>query len=604
MKPVICLILSLWVLLLGTAEEAIAELEMVHSIKALMGYVHSQQQPPEEEWWTFSMMGARVGYMYSRIEEGTYEGEEILKEYSEVVIEMDREGISFRMVTTTLYYWTPDWTLRYFLETTDENGEKTTVEGKVEGSVLIVRTTLAGVTMEEEYTLQEGTVFLQRALEDAFAERGLTVGDRFTVQGFDVDFLKVVDMSVEILMEETITYQGEDKRVVVVNYTMEGLTITSWVTPDGEVYKQDVMGIMTIIRTSKEEALSAIEDFDVMVSSRVPVIGELSPFGTPSLTVKVTLTEGDVLSTFPETERQKVTANAGASEGFLRICMIEITESDALSLPIQAAEFSDYLKPTVYVQSDDPQIQQQARKILGEENNAWAAAKKLCTWVYQNIKEKNYSVGFASAKQTLESLEGDCTEHTVLFAALARAVGIPTKLCDGIVPGYDGFGYYHAWAKVYVGKWVAVDPTWNQYQADAAHIQLGEAIGTETSLLEMSIGVLRVMGKLTIEVWDEDVVAVVEMETDALPTAYVLYPNMPNPFNPSTLIRYTLPKAGYVELTLYNTLGQIVEHLVSHTQPAGYHAVIWKAKDRSSGIYFYRLKVGSFIETRKALLVR
>jgi hypothetical protein len=88
-----------------------------------------------------------------------------------------------------------------------------------------------------------------------------------------------------------------------------------------------------------------------------------------------------------------------------------------------------------------------------------------------------------------------------------------------------------------------------------------------------------------------------------LPKEFVLENNFPNPFNPSTTIRYGLPRKSQVSLTVYNTLGQQVSQLVSGEQEAGYHEVRFDASGLSSGVYFYRLSTSSFVETKKLLLL-
>ncbi len=87
-------------------------------------------------------------------------------------------------------------------------------------------------------------------------------------------------------------------------------------------------------------------------------------------------------------------------------------------------------------------------------------------------------------------------------------------------------------------------------------------------------------------------------------TYYSLSQNYPNPFNPSTAIGYSLPQTAVVSLRIFNTLGEEVVSLVSEQKEAGYHQTTWNASNVPSGIYFYRLRVGDFTETKKMILLR
>jgi hypothetical protein len=80
--------------------------------------------------------------------------------------------------------------------------------------------------------------------------------------------------------------------------------------------------------------------------------------------------------------------------------------------------------------------------------------------------------------------------------------------------------------------------------------------------------------------------------------------NYPNPFNPSTTIRYGLPSMAHVTLSIFNTLGQQVATLVNETQDAGYHDARFDASGLASGVYFYRMQAGNFIQAKKLLLLR
>jgi len=89
-----------------------------------------------------------------------------------------------------------------------------------------------------------------------------------------------------------------------------------------------------------------------------------------------------------------------------------------------------------------------------------------------------------------------------------------------------------------------------------------------------------------------------------IPTKFALYQNYPNPFNPSTTISYDLPERSRVKLTVYNLLGQEVATLVNGEQEPGRYSVKFDASGLPSGIYFYRLEAGNFIEQKKMILIK
>ena len=93
-------------------------------------------------------------------------------------------------------------------------------------------------------------------------------------------------------------------------------------------------------------------------------------------------------------------------------------------------------------------------------------------------------------------------------------------------------------------------------------------------------------------------------EHDILPKLFSLENAYPNPFNPTTLISYDLPRSTHVMLVVYNPLGQEVAVLVNATQDAGHYRVEWNAKDVPTGVYFYRLQAGSFSQVGKMLLLK
>ena len=167
-------------------------------------------------------------------------------------------------------------------------------------------------------------------------------------------------------------------------------------------------------------------------------------------------------------------------------------------VPVTNPDVTQWLEPTMFVQSDHERIVSTAREIAGDATDALQVVERLVAWVSDEMTPA-YSARLTNALEVLHSLEGDCTEHSILMVALARAAGVPAREVAGLMysdqpePGF----YFHQWVKVWVGEWIDVDPTFNQVYADATHIKLSEG-----DLLEQ-IKLLPVIGQLEIEVVGE-----------------------------------------------------------------------------------------------------
>jgi hypothetical protein len=144
------------------------------------------------------------------------------------------------------------------------------------------------------------------------------------------------------------------------------------------------------------------------------------------------------------------------------------------------------------LQARDIRIVQQAIRIVGLERDPRLVAEKLMRWVHDSLK-KEVVFTVPNALEVLATRRGDCNEHTQLYVALARALGMPARIATGLAYVRGKF-YYHAWPEVWLGDWVAVDPTFGQFPADAGHLrfQLG-------GLLQQA-ELLRLVGNLKIDV--------------------------------------------------------------------------------------------------------
>jgi transglutaminase-like putative cysteine protease len=180
-------------------------------------------------------------------------------------------------------------------------------------------------------------------------------------------------------------------------------------------------------------------------------------------------------------------------EGMLRITHEKVNFETGTSSGGEGCGDLTAALPSRYVQSDHPAITALAQTIISDNGDDFQKIKQLASWVYANI-DKRPVIGLPDAMATLHSRVGDCNEHAALFAALARSLGIPTRVVAGVTLHQERF-YYHAWNEVCVdARWVSLDTTKDQIPADLTHIRL------VSGDLEEQVRIGALLGKLRIEI--------------------------------------------------------------------------------------------------------
>lgn len=135
----------------------------------------------------------------------------------------------------------------------------------------------------------------------------------------------------------------------------------------------------------------------------------------------------------------------------------------------------------------DSSIENRARAIVQEEGDPREIAKRLVTWVSQNIGRRT-DPAVPRAATVLREGQADVDGHTLLFVALARAAGLPARTVSGILLAGGKF-YFHSWAEVYLDRWVPVDPTWGELPAPANRVRMAiDALARPLDLLPLVAG--------------------------------------------------------------------------------------------------------------------
>jgi hypothetical protein len=269
----------------------------------------------------------------------------------------------------------------------------------------------------------------------------------------------------------------------------------TWIDLDGNVVREEAALGFTLEREPREQALAGLDQqapLDLVVASAIPLTGTIAdPRAVAQLTLRVSGRAAAAIPNAPP--RQRLAAD------LLQISR-EALPAAAPPLGTIAADVDGgapaaALAASPFVESDDPTLRAQARAIAGDATDPRIVARRLVDWVHTEV-EKAPSVTVPSAREVLKSRRGDCNEHAVLLAALARAAGIPARIIAGAVYANDGF-YYHAWNELWLGAWVSADAVFDQLPADATHVKLIEGG------LEQQMALMGMIGQLAFAVVEE-----------------------------------------------------------------------------------------------------
>lgn len=385
--------------------------------------------------------------------------------------------------------------LRSFTSSLGSGGHEAAVSGKVlaEGFMEVEIESQGKISKKKVELPGEEGVVVANILSPFHSFGELETGNSYTLKVFNPFSLQLESLELKVTGKENILYKGEEIETYVVRSGYRGLEQTSWVTPGGDIIKEET-GMGWVLMKEDDSIAGRIrgqaydKELELAELVSIPSNVELRK-GVESVKIMLAgVDDGFDL----ESGRQKIIGRKDGS-WIIEIKSERINIEDALILPVDG--MSEFLGPSDFIQSEDDEIRALARRIAGGEKNSLAAARKINKWVFDNIY-KVPVVSIPSAIDVLKTREGDCNEHTVLFTALARAAGIPAKVNVGLAYN-EGRFYYHAWPGVYVGRWVDMDPTFGQETADAGHIKLLE--GDITRQLD----IVKLLSKIELEVIEQ-----------------------------------------------------------------------------------------------------
>jgi transglutaminase-like putative cysteine protease len=279
-----------------------------------------------------------------------------------------------------------------------------------------------------------------------------------------------------------------------------------WTDAAGEVLKTYTPGVeQATYRVTREVALAAptAAPIDLLKVTTVRVAALIPDAHRRTMArYQVTLDNGNPAQTFASGGTQEVRSTG---PNIAEITVRSLSPEALPSGPATAAEpppTDADRRPTIMLQSDDPQVMALAKEAAGDERDPAKLAVRLESFVYTQMRKKDFTQALATAAEVAHSLQGDCTEHAVLLAALCRARGLPARVAVGLVyvPQASGF-LFHMWTEAYLnGRWVPLDGTLGQGGIGVAHLKVTHSSLDGADAIATLLPVAQVMGRLKIEV--------------------------------------------------------------------------------------------------------
>jgi transglutaminase-like putative cysteine protease len=362
-----------------------------------------------------------------------------------------------------------------------------------------------------------------RRLSDALP---LQPGRTFSFPTFESDYPQapVLD-SGTVVRREMRQVAGVERqlwRVKTDTSLLPGLPGTAWVDDQGNDVEAilDIPGIghLDEIVSTRADCMKQPEGAEIFATSLLhPQRVIPSPRDQAEAIYRITSDDKTHPLPFWNGGEQRVLSSK-PGEIVIAVTAPDTTPSDAsYSLPHpDTPGLHEYLAPSAYLESNSPEIRKLAREAVGDETNPVRAAARIERFVRAYIVKKDLNIGFASAEETAQLREGDCTEHAVLCAAIGRAAGMPTRCVVGfgyIPPGVDeptisnavdrdtGIFGFHMWAEAMIAprRWVAMDAALDGF--DVSHIAIIKTALEEIDpLVDLNMPILQLMQNLKIDV--------------------------------------------------------------------------------------------------------
>lgn len=427
-------------------------------------------QWPYKEYWTGIVFnGAKIGFSHFALApaDGQYEVS------SEASFVLHFLGLEKKFRSKSADRVAGDLALQRFEYDYHIDGNDLRLTGEVENNTLRVRIVTAKNTTDQTLPLA-GPVYSTSILPLYPLLHGLDVGREYRYTVYDGETQVLAEVTQTVLAYETSKlFSGPAYKVET---RLHGHKTTTWVSADGlPRFEMALNGVLiSALETEKQAkrylALASLNKQDVLLDFSMVRPDRPIPGARKLDYLKIEI-EGIEQRLSPPTDigqRCEWANNVATCE------IRRVPAPPAITGTSDAKQRQHYLRPTVTAPSFDPRIHAQARQIAGDAKDPVEIINKLVAWIQGNIQRSPVDV--FSALDVLETRKAECQGHAYLYTSFARALGIPTRVVNGLAYSEELKGFlYHSWNESLIGgTWLTVDPTFGQVGVDATHIKLIE----------------------------------------------------------------------------------------------------------------------------------
>ncbi len=320
---------------------------------------------------------------------------------------------------------------------------------------------------------------------------GLAVGRKYTYLIYDGETKSVRPVQQNVLAyEESDLFSGPAFKV---RTRLHGHDVTTWFDSKGRpVLEMSLGGVIISALENKSTAQrylthAAINKDETLLD--FSLIKANIAIDNPKQVKSMQAVLAGVNASFnlPSDNRQQCERRGEKIFCQINVCSLNTADGFHPGEFANQVSIERYLQPSYTVPSQNPLIKQKAGETVRNPGDRLNSMRSLVDWIQDNIAQEPVDV--FTALDVIENRKAECQGHSFLYTAFSRAVGIPTRVVNGIVFSQDYQGFlYHTWAESLVGNhWIAVDPTFGQIPADATHIKLieGELISDLLPLVDL-----------------------------------------------------------------------------------------------------------------------